>query len=58
MSEKTDKAISMCEELQIPCVKVPCIKGCKLFDQNCKYDHSSSIRVNDLYDILMDEEKL
>lgn len=58
MSKKTDKAISLMKVLEIPCTAIKINPNCSWSDQNCIYDRQSTINVDDLYDILIDEEKL
>lgn len=52
MSTKTDKAIKLMEILEIPHTPILNNLGAG------KYHYTSSVKVGDLYDILMDEEKL
>lgn len=55
MSVKTDKGIRLMNIIEIPYCP---IYGSSLDGENSQYHSTSFVRIDDLYDILMDDEKL
>lgn len=58
MSLKTDKAIRLMKILDIPCLPIYQYHPNVTQYDDGEYHHTSSIRVDDLYDIFTDDEKL